>query len=112
MRSIICRCLEFDPANRISRPKRWGDLKGRLSQLNAPTELEEVAVGAACLLLVSLHSSAHSCKSRPYKRNLILQREKHIVILPFDVAGNDPDTVVWQASDGALTGSSLTLRYE
>jgi serine/threonine protein kinase/tetratricopeptide (TPR) repeat protein len=93
--SIICKCLEFDPANRYQSAKEVADdLKGQFfSGSTLRQRWRKLAVGAACLLLV-LCSLLLIPASRDRIRGILFSsREKHIVILPFDVAGNDPDTV-------------------
>jgi serine/threonine protein kinase/tetratricopeptide (TPR) repeat protein len=93
--AIICKCLEFDPANRYQSAKEVADdLEGQLfSGSRLRRKWRKLAVGVACLLVILCSLLLIPATRERIRGILFSSREKHIVILPFDVAGNDPDTV-------------------
>jgi serine/threonine protein kinase/tetratricopeptide (TPR) repeat protein len=93
--AIICKCLEFDPANRYQSAKEVADdLQGQLfSGSRFRQRWRKLAVSAACLLLILCGLLLIPAARERLRGILFSSREKHIVMLPFDVAGNDPDTV-------------------
>jgi serine/threonine-protein kinase len=93
--AIICKCLEFDPANRYQSAKEVADdLQGQLfSGSRFRQRWRKLAVSAACLLPILCGLLLIPAARERLRGILFSSREKHIVMLPFDVAGNDPDTV-------------------
>ncbi len=92
---IICKCLEFDTANRYQSAKEVADdLRGQLFSSSALRQRWRKLVARRSW------SPSHSLSLllipaiRERMRGILFSsREKHIAMLPFDVAGNDPDTV-------------------
>jgi serine/threonine protein kinase/Flp pilus assembly protein TadD len=93
--AIICKCLEFDPANRYQSAKEVADdLQGQLfSSSTFRQRWRKVAAGMACLLFILCSLLLIPATRERIRGILFSSREKHIAILPFDVAGNEPDTV-------------------
>jgi len=92
---IIGKCLEFDPANRYQSAKEVADdLRGQLFSSSALRQKwKKLAFGAVGLLLVLCSLLLIPAIRERARGILFSSREKHIAMLPFDVAGNDPDTV-------------------
>jgi serine/threonine-protein kinase len=90
---IIARCLEYDPKRRYPSAKALEqDLRGRrfVTRLRVrPLVVAAVAAGIAVLIAASLLIPAVGERARGI---FLSSREKHIVVLPFDVTGTTPDT--------------------
>jgi tetratricopeptide (TPR) repeat protein len=93
--AIICKCLEFDPANRYQSAEEVAeDLQGQLfSSSRLRQKWKKLAAAAACLLFILCGLLLIPASRERIRGILFSSREKHIVMLPFDVAGHDPDTV-------------------
>jgi eukaryotic-like serine/threonine-protein kinase len=92
---VICKCLEFDASRRYQSAKNVAeDLRSRLFSVSwFRHEWRRILAGAATLvLLLSSLLLIPSVRER-LQGMLLSSREKHIAVLPFDLAGDDPDTV-------------------
>ena len=91
---IVCRCLEFDPKKRYQSAKIVAEeLDDRFF---SPARLRRTWVRAVAgvtgvILLFAGLMLIPAIRER-VQGILFSSREKHIAILPFDIAGNDPQT--------------------
>ncbi len=91
---IICKCLEFDLNLRYqSASELADDLRGGLfSPARFRKNWFRVLAGAACLILILAGLMLVPAIRERVQGILFSSREKHIAVLPFDIAGNDPQT--------------------
>jgi eukaryotic-like serine/threonine-protein kinase len=86
---IVCRCLEFDPK------KRYGSVKVVAEEIEGARRRKawrRAATGIfAAFVLVSGLTLIPAIRER-LQGILFPSHEKHIAVLPFDIAGNDPQT--------------------
>ncbi len=99
---IISKCLEFDPKLRYQSAREVAeDLRGGLL---SPARLRKtwfraLAVGACALLLLAGLLLVPAIRER-VEGVLFSSREKHVVVLPFDIAGNNP--AIQALADGLM----------
>jgi eukaryotic-like serine/threonine-protein kinase len=107
---IICRCLEFDPKKRYGSAKIVAEeIKDSWQAKLRRTWLRSAGVVLAVLVVASGLMLVHPIRER-VQGILFSSREKHIAVLPFEIAGNDPQTQA--LGDGlmdSLTGKLSNL---
>jgi serine/threonine-protein kinase len=92
---IICKCLEFDADRRYHSAKEVAeDLQSHLFSVAwLRRKRSRILAGAASIiLLLSILLLIPSSRERLHGI-LFSSREKHVAVLPFDLAGDDPATV-------------------
>ena len=109
---IVCRCLEFDPKERYGSVKIVAEeIEDRLlSRARLRRTWIRAVAGVAALLLVIFGLMLVPAVRERVEGILFSSKEKHIAVLPFDVAGNDPQTQA--LGDGlmdSLTGKLSNL---
>jgi serine/threonine protein kinase/tetratricopeptide (TPR) repeat protein len=92
---VICKCLEFDAERRYQSAKEVAeDLRSGLFSRAWLRRKRSKVFSAAAILVLFLSSFLLIPATRERLRGMLFSsREKHIVVLPFDLAGDDPETV-------------------
>jgi Flp pilus assembly protein TadD/TolB-like protein len=109
---IICKCLEFEVERRYPSAKEVAeDLQnGAFSFVWLRKKWLRIVVGLFCLALAAASLLLNPSIRERVQGILFSSREKHIAVLPFDVVGDDPETVA--LGDGlmdSLTGKLSNL---
>jgi serine/threonine protein kinase/tetratricopeptide (TPR) repeat protein len=92
---IICKCLEFDVERRYHSAKEVAeDLQSRPLSLAwfRRKQSRIMAGGASIVFLLSILLLIPSFRER-LRGVLFSTRDKHVAVLPFEVPGDDPETV-------------------
>jgi Flp pilus assembly protein TadD/TolB-like protein len=92
---IICKCLEFDPKRRYPSAKEVAeDLQSHLFSVAwLRRKWPRVLAGVAALVVLLSSLLLIPAVRERVQGMLFASREKHIVVLPFDLVGEDPETV-------------------
>jgi serine/threonine protein kinase/tetratricopeptide (TPR) repeat protein len=106
---VICKCLEFDAKRRYQSAKDVAeDLQDRLFSVTWFRHGWLRILGFTITLLIPLSSVLLIPAVRERLQGVLFSsREKHIAVLPFDLAGDDPDTVA--LGDGLMDSLSDKL---
>jgi eukaryotic-like serine/threonine-protein kinase len=92
---IICKCLEFDAEQRYQSAEELAeDLRSHLFSISwfRRKRFKLLAAAAGLVLLLCALFLIPATRER-LQGMLFSSREKHIAVLPFDLAGDDPETV-------------------
>jgi eukaryotic-like serine/threonine-protein kinase len=91
---VICKCLEFDPKLRYQSAREVAEdlRRGLLSPARLrKTWFRALAMGVGALLLLSGLLLVPAVRER-VEGIMFSSREKHVAVLPFEIAGNSPET--------------------
>jgi eukaryotic-like serine/threonine-protein kinase len=106
---VICKCLEFDAERRYQSAKEVADdLRGQFFSVAwlRRKRLKILTAAAVLVLLISSVLLIPAVRER-LQGILFSSREKHIAVLPFELAGDDPETVA--LGDGLMDSLSGKL---
>jgi serine/threonine-protein kinase len=106
---IICKCLEFDAGQRYQSAEELAeDLRSRPFSISWFRQNRFKILAAAASLALLLSTLLLIPASRERLRGILFSsREKHIVVLPFDLTGDDPETAA--LGDGLMDSLSGKL---
>ncbi len=92
---VICKCLEFDAEHRYQSAKDVSeDLRSHLFSLGwLRRKWPKILAGAVTLVLLFSSLLLIPAIRERLQGMVFSSREKHIAVLPFDLAGGDPETV-------------------
>ncbi len=92
---VICKCLEFDAERRYQSAEDVAeDIRSHLFSLAwLRRKWPRILAGAVTLVLLLSSLVLIPAVRERLQGMLFSSREKHIAVLPFDLAGDDPDTV-------------------